>query len=119
MKKTALFIACAGLIVGGMTLAAPKSADAGIRISFGSRSGGFGYSNRGYSNYSKRGFHNYNRGFNNFNRGGIYGNRGYGNYGRNPSFGRDRCRPPVILPHRNHFRGNPGHHRGGHGHHHH
>jgi len=116
MKKTALLIACAGLIVGGISLANPKSADAGIRFSIGSRSGGFGY-----SNYSRRGY-NYNRSYNNFNRGGIYGNRGYGNYGRRPSFGRGRCSPPTILPYPNPFRGNrghSGHHRGGHGHHHH
>lgn len=117
MKKTALFIACAGLIVGGMTLAAPKSADAGIRFSIGTRSGGFGY-----SNYSRRGY-NYNRGYNNFNRGGIYGHRGYGNYGRSRSFGRGHYdyHPPSLRRHGNHLDIVPGHydyHRGGHhGHH--
>ena len=120
MKKTALFIACAGLIVG-LSLADPKPASAGIRISFGSGGyGGYGYSNRGYSNY---GYSNFNRGYSSpFNRGLNYGgsfNRGFGHghYGR----GHYDYHPPALVPHGNHFHVIPGHydyHRGGHhGHH--
>lgn len=67
MKRSLLFIACAALVLGGVTLTAPKSASAGgISISFG-RS--YRY-NRGYSRYSNRNYGLFNRGYN------------YGNYGR-------------------------------------
>ena len=117
MKKTALLIACAGLIVGGMSLAAPEKASAGIRVSFGkSYGGGYGF-NRGYSNFGYRNF-----GYSNFG----YRNYGYRNFGWGGGRGRghyDHCDyGPRLVPHGNHFHIVPGRPRipfGGHAGHHH
>jgi hypothetical protein len=119
MRKTALFIACLGLIVG-FGLASPQSADAGIRVSFGSGYGcnsGYGYGyNRGYSSYGL----GYNRGYSSYGLGGgyyggslyrgSYYNRGHYDY-----------HPTTVVPHGNHLHVIPGHydyHYGSHGYHH-
>ncbi len=112
MKKTALLAACAALVVGGMELTAPKAANAGIRVSFGT---GYGY-NRGYSNFGyNRGYSNYgyNRGFSNYGYNRGFSNYGYNNYNR----GHYDYHPPAIVPHGNHYHVIPGHydyHRGSH-----
>jgi hypothetical protein len=125
MKKTALLIACAGLVIGGIGMAAPNSANAGIRVSFGTGSYG---SNRSYG--YNQGYGNFNQGYNNFNRGYGY-NQGFNNYNRGNSwsggYGQPRYiqpghydyHPTTIVPHGNHFDVIPGHydyHQGGHGH---
>jgi hypothetical protein len=120
MKKTALLMACAALMVGGMSLAAPQTASAGIGVSFGNRWSGNGYSNRGYGNHgyqSNRYDRGYDRGYNRSNGYG-YGNgwSGYGNRGGHYDY-----HPQTIVPHGNHYDVVPGHydfHRGGHGHNH-
>ncbi len=91
MKKTALLIACAGLIVGGMGLAAPAPADAGFNLSIGTGNYGFnsGYGyNRGYN----RGYNNYN----NYNRTAYLGNNW--NHGYVPNRIGYGCQPAVIAP---------------------
>ena len=115
MKKTALLIACAGLMIAGIGLAAPKSADAGIRVSIGSGYGGYGF-NRGYG-YSNYG--HYGHGHGGFYTNSWYGRPSYGSYYGGSHFGRGHYHynPPVVVPHGNHYHVIPGdvdYHRGGH-----
>ena len=115
MRKTALLIACAGLIVG-IGMAAPKPAEAGVNISFGIGRGHYGgYGGYGYNRgYSSRGF-GYNHGY--YNRSFYGGGFGRSHYGG----GHYHYNPPVVVPHGNHYHVIPGDrdfHRGGHyGHH--
>ena len=111
MKKTALLIACAGLVIGGIGLAAPETASAGIRFSFGSHSGHRDYRGGGYSSHR------------NYDYGRNYGHYGHGSQwsGRSYNRGHYDYHPTTITPHGNHFHVTPGHydyHRGGHGYNH-
>lgn len=117
MKKTALLIACAGLLIAGLSLAAPQNASAGIGISFGSRGNGHWNSNHyGHDNYGYRS-RGYDRGYNG------YGGYGFGNsWSGRSNRGHYDYHPTTIVPHGNHFHVQPGHydfHRGGHGYNHH
>ena len=119
MKKTALLIACAGLMLGAIELSAPQSASAGLNISFGSGiyTGGYGY-NSGVPGYG----YGLNRGFGNFNYNRGYGYGGYGNgYGNNcyrGSVGRGLYNYPApIVPYGNYRNVVPGRYYGHHHHH--
>ncbi len=123
MKKTALLIACAGLVIGGIGLAAPNSADAGIRFSFGSGHYGHGHYGHGhyghghYGGYGGYGGGYYNNSFysrpsyNSFYGGGYYGG-GHYNY---PHYD---YHPTTVVPHGNHYHVIPGHYDFHYGHHH-
>ncbi len=142
MKKTALFVACAGLMIGGIALAAPQPATAGVNVSFGGRGylgagySGYGYGNPGYGygnpgyGYGNPGYgygtpgigygspglgYGVNQGFNNYGGGFGYGNNCYGGFGG----GHYDYHGPSLVPHGNHLDAIPGHydyHYGGHHH---
>ena len=108
MKKTALLIACAGLMIAGIGLAAPKPAAAGINISFGLR--GYGYGNPGYG-YGNPGYGSAAPGYGYGNPGYGYGlNGGFNNFSPGWGHGRNCCcgdccgrgrsnsYPPVVVP---------------------
>jgi hypothetical protein len=116
MKKTALLIACAGLIIGGIGLAAPEKADAGIRISFGSGHYGHGHGHyRGYGNYYGGGFYS-NSFYSRPSYGGYYGGGYYG--GGHYNYPHYDYHPTTIVPHGNHYHVIPGHYHYHYGHHH-
>ena len=125
LLKTA--VTSAAVLCGGVVASAPDTADAQVRIQFGS--GGYGWSsNRGWNDnyYSGR---NYDG--NNY-YGNSYGNRyydqGYGDswVGRGNRYGRvwhDTSHydyhQPSLVPHGDHYDYVPGHyhyHRSGHWH---
>lgn len=123
MKKTALLIACAGLIIGGIGLAAPQSADAGIRVTFGS--GHYGHGHYGHGHYGRSHYGHYGYGGGYGYRGGFYSNSFYGR----PSYGgfyggghydypHYDYHPTTIVPHGNHYHVIPGHYDFHYGHHH-
>ena len=124
MKKTALLFACAALVIGGMSVAAPETASAAdFGRSYGSRWSGTpryqsGSWNRGYQS---RGYDRGDWGQNNFGYGNSgYGSSGYGNGWSNRSArqGHFDYHAPSNTPHGNHDHVQPGHsdyHRGGHG----
>ena len=119
----------AALLAGGLFAMTPDTADAQVRIQFGS--GGYGnggYNNGGYrSGNSGYGNPGYNDGYHNHGGSGYsgqrssgyrgYSNGGYSNGGRGVSH--YDYHPTTVVPHGNHYDVQPGHydlHRGGHGH---
>ena len=115
-------LASAAMLVGGVAVSTPETADAQIRFSIGNS--GYGYGN---SYYGNGGYRSYN----NFGYGRNYGYGGYGGYGFNNGYyggrhshGHYDYHPTTVVPHGNHYDVIPGHYdwhdtsygRGHHGH---